>query len=202
MAPRFIARQLAFPSGLIGQLIMWLMNLHNASMNRYAVHQLDVSRADRVLEIGFGGGVALPLLMASAAFISGIDRSREAVERARAQYSEAVAAGRAEFQKGSVEALPFDAASFNKALTVNTIYFWPSLEAGFCEIHRTLAPGGRAAIGFLPNDRMDRMKMPPEIFTSRSPEEVASALSAVGFSEIQLKRPKLTMPWIVAVGSR
>ena len=202
MAPRFIARQLAFPRGLLGQLMMRLMNLHNVSMNQYAVRQLDISPADRVLEIGFGGGVALPLLMARAAFVSGIDRSREAVERARAQYSEAVRAGRAKFEEGSVQALPFEPASFNKVLTVNTVYFWLSLDTGFREIHRTLTPGGRAVVGFLPKDRMDRMNMPPEIFTTRSPEEVAAALSAVGFSEIRLERQKSTTPWIVAVGSR
>jgi SAM-dependent methyltransferase len=124
------------------------------------------------------------------------------VKRARAQYSEAVRVGRAKFEEGGVEALPFEPASFNKVLTVNTIYFWPSLAVGFHEIHRTLAPGGRAAVGLLPKDRMDRMNMPPEIFTTRSPEEVAAELSAVGFSEIRLERPKSTTPWIVAIGSR
>ena len=42
-------------------------------------------------------------------------------------FAEAVSAGRAEFRQGSVEALPFGAATFRKACTVNTVYFWTSL---------------------------------------------------------------------------
>ncbi|MEO8924866.1 MAG: methyltransferase domain-containing protein, partial [Caldimonas sp.] len=65
-------------------------------------------------------------------------------------FHEAVSSGRAEFREGSVEALPFEAKSFDKVRTVNAVYFWSLLAAGFAEIHRVLSPGGRAVIGFLP----------------------------------------------------
>ena len=45
------------------------------------------------------------------------------VKRAQSIYATAVAASRADFRQGSVEALPFEAASFGKVLTVNTVYF-------------------------------------------------------------------------------
>src|SRR5262245_62637828 len=106
MPPRFVARQLACPSGWGGRIIGRLMNWHNAEMNAFALQQLALAPRDRVLEIGFGGGVLLASLIAGAAFVAGVDRSRDVVEQARKNHSEAVADGRADFRHGHVEALP------------------------------------------------------------------------------------------------
>src|SRR5882724_1208374 len=127
MPPRFIARQLSFPTGFFGRLIGRLMNRHNARMNAFVVKQLEVNSTDRILEIGFGGGVNLPSLVNGAAFVGGVDRSRAMVEQAKSVFSEAVKAGRADFREGNVESIPFATASFAKACTANTIYFWSSL---------------------------------------------------------------------------
>jgi arsenite methyltransferase len=202
MPPRFIARQLSRPTGFFGRIMGRLMNRHNAKLNSYAVRQLEVTPSDRVLEVGFGGGVSLPSLIASAAFVGGVDRSRDMVRRAKAMFSEAVSAGRADFREGNVEEIPFEASSFGKVCTVNTIYFWSSLDAGFAEIRRVLLPGGRVVVGFVPKERMDRMGMPPDIFTSRAPEDVVAALRKAGFSDVRIERPKPTTPWNVIVATR
>ena len=202
MLPRFIARQLSRPTGFFGRIMGRLMNRHNAKLNSYAVRQLEVTPSDRVLEVGFGGGVSLPSLIASAAFVGGVDRSRDMVRRAKAMFSEAVSAGRADFREGNVEELPFEASSFGKVCTVNTIYFWSSLDAGFAEIRRVLLPGGRVVVGFVPKERMDRMGMPADIFTSRAPNDVVAALRKAGFSDVRIERPKPTTPWNVMVATR
>ena len=150
MPPRFIARQLSCPSGLPGRIVGRLMNRRNARMNAFAVTQLELQPADRVLEIGFGGGVTLPTLIAVAGSVTGLDRSRDAVNLANARFSTAVKAGRAQFRVGVVESLPFESGHFTKVCTVNTVYFWKSLDQPFAEIFRVLAPRGRAVIGFLP----------------------------------------------------
>ena len=149
MPPRFIARQLSSPKGFFGGIMGRLMNRHNAKLNAYADRQLDLTPSDRILEIGFGGGVTLPSLIAGAAFVGGIDRSRDMVRRANARFSEAVSAGRAIFREGNVEELPFEASSFGKVCTVNTVYFWNSLDAGFAEMHRVLSPGGRVVVAIV-----------------------------------------------------
>lgn len=200
MTPRFIARQLAHPRGLLGRLIMRLMNRHNARLNAFAIQTLNVSPGDRVLEIGFGGGSMLPYLLDHAAFTAGVDRSSAAVNRARARFASSIESGRADFQEGSVEALPYDAGSFSRVVTVNTIYFWKSLDAGFREIRRVLAPGGRVAVGFLPREGMERMKNPPDIFTMREPDEVIEALRRAGFQDVRAERPTPTTGWTVITG--
>jgi len=178
------------------------MNRYNAGMNAFAVQCLETSAQDRVLEIGFGGGVNLRKLIASAAFVSGVDRSPDVVAWARDKYAAAVAAGRAEFCEGRADALPYVAASFNKVCTVNTVYFWHALEAGFADIRRVLAPGGRAVIGFLPKQYMDAMGYPADIFTTRTTEDVIAALLAVGFRDIRVERPTPDTRWNVLVAER
>ena len=202
MTPRIIAKQLSRPTGLLGRLVAGLMNRHNASMNMFVVHQLDLRPTDRVIEIGFGGGITLNRLIEGAAFVCGIDRSGDMVRRAARKFAAAVQSGRAQFREGNVDALPFEPESFGKACTVNTIYFWKSLETGFSEIHRVLRPGGRLVVGFLPKDRMDRLGVPRDIFTPREPRDVIAALKAAGFTSVNVERPEPTTPWNAIVALR
>jgi arsenite methyltransferase len=202
MAPRFVDRQLSLPTGFAGFVIGLLMNRNNAKMNAFAVQQLTIAPTDHVLEIGFGGGGNLPRLIHHAGFVAGVDRSFDVVRRARKRFAAAVAAGRAGFRVGAVEALPFEAGAFQKACTVNTVYFWTSLAAGCAEIHRVLSSGGRVAIGFLPKERMERMRKAPDIFTLRTPDEVVGALQATGFADVRVTRPEPTTPWTVVLARR
>jgi arsenite methyltransferase len=156
------------------------MNRTNAKINIFAARQLELAPSDRVLEVGFGGGAALRSLIDSGAFVGGVDRSPDMVEQAKVRFSEAVRIGRVDFRLGSIETLPFEAASFGKLYTVNTIYFWRSLDAAFAEIHRVLSPGGRVVVGFVPKERMERMGMPVDIFTARDPDDVIAALGKAG----------------------
>jgi arsenite methyltransferase len=202
MIPRIFARQLSRPTGILGALVRRLMNRGNAKMNAFAVSQLQLAPTDRVLEIGFGGGVTLPSLLEGARFVGGVDRSPDVVARIKARFARAVAAGRADFREGQVESLPFEAGSFDKVCTVNTVYFWTSLEAGFAEIHRVLSPDGRVAVGFLPKERMDRIGFPSDIFTPRAPDAVVAALAKSGFSNVRVERPAPDTPWNVVVALR
>jgi ubiquinone/menaquinone biosynthesis C-methylase UbiE len=189
MVSKFVAEQLSWPRGIAGWLTRRLMNRGNARLNEYALGQLALSPDDRVLELGFGGGVLIPHLLEAAAFVQGIDRSSDAVAAARRRFSNSVRSGRARFDLGSVEAIPLPDASVDKAITVHTVYFWPTLEDGLAEFARVLRPSGRLVIGFLPKEHMDTMDMPPSIFTPRQPDDVAEAMGRSGFEAIELQRP-------------
>jgi arsenite methyltransferase len=202
MAPRFIARQLAFPKGIIGRVMGLLMNVHNARINEFAIQKMTVRPPEKILEIGFGGGLTLARLIASSGHLSGVDRSEEMVRQANSKFSKAVEDGRADFRTGNVEALPFAAETFSKVLTVNTIYFWKSLEVCCGEIRRVLAPGGQAVIGFMPKEHMMRKKMPADIFSLRTIDDVTSALRNAGFSETRIERPESAPKWAVVLAKK
>jgi ubiquinone/menaquinone biosynthesis C-methylase UbiE len=171
-------------------------------MNGFALKLLNVGPSDRVLEIGFGGASNMPFLVRHAAFVAGVDPSATAVHSAKARFAEATAQGRALFCEGRIEVLPFHAEEFTKVCTVNTVYFWISLDIGCAEMHRILAPGGHAVVGFLPKEWMDRGRFPSDIFTSRTSEEVAAALTRAGFTGVRVERPSEMIRWNVIIAQR
>jgi ubiquinone/menaquinone biosynthesis C-methylase UbiE len=102
-------------------------------MAERAIALLDVQPNERVLEIGFGPGVGIDLLVHSASlgWVAGIDPSEEMVEQASARNAGAIAAGRVVLQRGSVDSLPFEDCAFDKALAVNSMQVWPMRSQGF-----------------------------------------------------------------------
>lgn len=179
-----ISRQLSQPSGAGGRVIAALMNRGNRDMNQRAIEQLDVQPSSRALDLGFGGGLALRLLLERAAHVTAIDRAQDMVDAARAHHRDAVSAGRLTVATGEVQALPLDDASVDRILTVNTIYFWRDLGPALGELRRVLAPDGRLVIGI--RDGSVTQRVDPAIFTVRPPEEIADALRAAGFASVDV----------------
>ncbi len=196
MPPRFVAQQLSHPRGIGGWLVRREMNRGNAHANAFALDQLDLQPTDRVLEIGFGGGLNIQRLLNHGASVVGVDRSQDSVAAADRRFARERTAGRASFIIGQVEALPLADSTFTKAVTVHTVYFWSSLERGFLELHRCLQPGGLLAVGFLPKAQMDLMDMPADLFTTRDPSTVVSAAAKAGFA-VETRRPEGSAQWII-----
>lgn len=197
--PRLIARHLAHPRGVFGRFVGGLMNRYNGRINRFALELLGAGSSDRVVEIGFGGGVTLAPLLESAAHLTAVDRSRDVVEWARARFRTMVDAGRAEFRVGEVEALPLESGQFHKACSVNTVYFWRSLPEGAREIRRVLRKDGLLALGFLPGEAMARLGYPEDIFSFRAVDDIRDALKQAGFGAVEVRRPGPDTAWVVIV---
>lgn len=58
------------------------------------------------------------------------------------------------------------------------------------------------AVGFLPKERMDRMRTPADIFASRAPADISAALAKAGFAGMRVERPQPATPWNVIVATR
>lgn len=201
MPPRFIAEQLSHPRGLRGWLVRRGMNRGNARANAFALHQLQLQPNDKVLEVGFGGGVNIERLLHESASLVGVDRSKDAVSAANRRFARERSQGRASFMLGEVEALPLADESCTKAVTVHTVYFWTSLDRGFRELYRCLQPGGLLIVGFVPKTRMEAMGMPLDVFTPRDPEDLSSVASQAGFL-VSIRRPDSPEPWMVLAGRK
>jgi len=201
MTPRFIAEQLAHPRGLRGWLVRRGMNRGNALANAFALDQLELQPTDKVLEIGFGGGLNIERLLNQSASVVGIDRSADSVAAANRRFARARSAGRASFLLGAAEALPLSDNTFTKVVTVHTVYFWTSLDRGFRELHRCLQPGGLLVVGFLPKAQMDRMRMPSDLFAPRDPDVLSAAAKDAGFT-VDLRRPDSSEPWMALVARK
>ena len=181
---RALSRQLSRPSGLAGRVVAAGMNRGNRRLNERAIELLGVGPGMRVLDLGFGGGLTFGPLLARGASVVGVDRAEDMVAAAGSRHRADVEAGRVTLHAGDVFALPLGDASVDRAITVNTVYFWPELEPGLRELHRVLAPGGRVLIGIRDGAVMERVD--PAIFTIRPPEEITAALTASGFTAAEV----------------
>ena len=188
--PKFMARQLARPSGWFGRHVMGrFLNRKTAAHNDMVRRELGVAPSDRVLEIGFGGAALLEQLGTEArdGTAVGVEVSDEMLASGNKRLRKLVATGRVVLKQASAEALPFADEEFDKACTVNTTYFWPDLHAGLSEVRRVLRPGGRLVVGFMAPEEIIREGLHRHGFSLHSPEELALALRAASFTVGELR---------------
>ena len=140
------------PTGVLGKLGGRIMARSNHACAAWVIERLGVQPTDRVLEVGFGPGMGIQILAGrtTAGQVDGVDPSPEMIAQASARNDDAIKGGRVVLQRGSVESLPFDDSTFDKALAINSMQVWPDRAAGLREIRRVMKPGGRVGLGFTP----------------------------------------------------
>lgn len=147
---RFLASQLRQPSGLFGEIVMGnLLNKGNEKINYLAVELLDIQPTDRVLDIGFGGGVTIEKMLETidTGKIYGVDFTQVMVAQAKRKFKDSIESDQVSIEFADVRQLPFDDNTFDKICTVNTIYFWEDPLASLREIKRVMKSSGRLVIG-------------------------------------------------------
>ncbi|WP_290060476.1 class I SAM-dependent methyltransferase [Amycolatopsis solani] len=178
-----LARQLGHPSGLRGRVVGAMLNRRNREAVVKAVAALELTGGETALDIGFGGGLGLGLLLPSAARVHGVDISATMLDRARGTFRDEIAAGRLVLDEGSMTALPLGDASVDAIVSTNTIYFVADLDAALAEVARVLTPGGRFVLGIGDPDLMARSRMLTDNgFRIRPVAEIETALAAAGLS--------------------
>jgi arsenite methyltransferase len=154
----YIAKQISNPSGRFAPLVARLLNSGNRALN-----------------------------LADHGMVAGIDLSAAMVGRARGRFRQQLHAGRLELEQGSIESLPWPDTAFDRALSVNTIFYWPDTAAGLREVWRVLRPGGALALAM----RSQRAVAPAHLerfgFKNVSAAELERLLAAAGFSGIALR---------------
>jgi ubiquinone/menaquinone biosynthesis C-methylase UbiE len=165
-----LLRMFGRPRGLLGRLGGLIMARTNQPHATWVVDLLELQQHDRVLEVGFGPGVAVQLLAASAQFVAGVDPSAEMLRQATKRNAEAIGNGRVDLRQGSADHLPFAVESFDKAMALNSMQVWPDASAGLREIWRVLKPGGRLALAFT-------------TYSGQGREGVPETVAAAGFTD-------------------
>jgi len=194
-----IRAQFRQPRRLAGWLVGWDMALRSSNRQRnvWAVGLLGVEPTDRVLEIGFGPGMAIRELSrrATHGFVCGVDHSAVMVRHATRRNAAAVRAGRVELWLGAAEHLPAFTEPFDKVLVVNNLGMWREPDERLQELHRLMRPGGRIAIVSQP-----RCPGATAETTAAAGREIAARLTAAGFTGIRSDTLALKPPVICVMG--
>jgi len=190
MIMRRVRAQFGRPTGFSGRVVGWIMasRASNRQRNVWTVSLLDVQRRDRVLEIGFGPGIAVREIsrLAVEGFVCGLDHSDEMVRQATRRNAAAIRTGRVDLRLGSVDRLPVFAEPFDKVLAVNAIMFWDQSIDRLRELRRVMRTGGRIAIAHQP-----RGPGATDATAAARGEEIATSLTQAGFSEVRVRTMRL-----------
>jgi SAM-dependent methyltransferase len=183
---RFLRAQFGRPAGLLGHLVGRIMVRTPSNMERirWTLSLLNVRPTDRVLEIGFGPGIAIELVskVVRAGCVVGLDHSDVMVRQAGRRNAEAIRAGRVELRHGSVSDLPAFGRLFDRIFTINSIHFWHEPIECLKALRLALKPGGMIAVTIQP-----RSRAATDETTKLIGEEVVANLARAGFTQCRLE---------------
>lgn len=190
MIKRYLSNQLVRPTGLVGKhLIGRLWNRHNRALNASTFVHLQALSNDRILEVGFGGGYLLKKILSvvTAGSVAGVDASPIMVDQAWKKFRKHIDGGVLHLHRSTAEQLPFSAGYFDKACSVNSLFYWADLGTGLAEIHRVLRIHGFLVLTFTRKADLDKKGfVHPGIHTYTN-EEVLAALRQAGFRYITIE---------------
>lgn len=179
MFEQLIGKQLRLPQGFFGQMAAAYMNRLNEAMTEQALSALAPQPDEDILDIGFGGGRSLELLLGRirGGRLVGAEVSSAMLRRASRRFRSEVVDGRLVLCSGTAESIPVESTQFDAVITINTLYFWQSAEAGLAEICRVLKPHGRLVIAFRPRSVMEQLPFTKQGFSLYTVEDVRQALA-------------------------
>lgn len=156
-----------------------------------AIDLLDLTRSDRLLDLGCGTGETLRRVAPLVTRAVGADISPAMIEQARSQ-----AQGRAnvEFVVAEAGRLPFADATFSVILCTFSFHHYPRPAEAAREMARVLSCGGRLVLADANTDSW-LMKLADLVARHREPghvhfcssQEMTSLLAGAGFAEITLR---------------
>ncbi|MDQ6854321.1 MAG: class I SAM-dependent methyltransferase [Actinomycetota bacterium] len=195
---RAVVGQFRRPHGFGGRAAGWIMGKRgsNRERNIWAVGLLDVQPDARVLEIGFGPGVAVREMArrATSGLVVGVDHSDVMLRQARKRNAAAVRDGRVDLRLGSAEHLPAFEEPFDRILAVNSLLFWDDPVERLEDLRGVLRPGGRLAIAFQP-----RAPGSTDETAARAGDEIAKQFGAAGFTDVRVETLDLQPTNVVCV---
>ena len=198
---RRLVSQFMHPRGLPGHLVGWEMALRpsNRKRNAWAVSLMDVQPSDRVLEIGFGPGLAVREIarQAPCGHVVGIDRSEVMLAQAARRNPRAIRAGCVSLMVASIDDRPRLDRSFDKILAVNNIGMWSEPALRLKELAGMLRGGGLITIVSQP-----RCPGATADTTAAAASQIAEALKAAGFVSILVFTLDLKPPVACVIGTQ
>lgn len=166
--------------------------------------------AARVLDIGSGlGGPARTLAESHGCHVTGIDLTPAFCDAANEMSRWVGLADRVTFQQGDATDLPFDAASFDAAMTIHVAMNIARKDQMYAEAKRVLRPGGRFAVYDVLQGEGGGVHYPvpwardASISHLATPEEMPGLLTGAGFRILSVEdSTEASQTWFEEMAAR
>ena len=179
-----IVRQFKRPTGFVGRLVGLVMatRTSNRERNRRTIELLQIQPDDRVLEIGYGPGLAIQWAAERAVRgkVVGVDHSQLMHRQAARRNARAIQTGCVELHTAPLDAMPVFDGRFDKVFAVNVSLFWPDVMGALLKLAAVMKRGGTIALTFQPRTRGATNED-----THRGGEQLSDSLRAAGFSDVR-----------------
>lgn len=187
---KILISQFMKPKGFLGYLAGFIMAYRPSNRERifWTIALLAIKADDRVLEIGFGPGVAIKLIsdVVTHGFVAGIDHSEEMVRQARKRNREAIKSGRVELLQAPVTEPHHFSEPFDKIFAINAFQFWEEPLLILRTLKSILKPGGLIAITLQP-----RIQNASDEDAQNIGADIVKKLKKSGFTKVRLETKKM-----------
>jgi ubiquinone/menaquinone biosynthesis C-methylase UbiE len=188
---KVIGKQMQYPKGFLGKVLFAWMTPKTIAHARWTADLLEIQPDDKIIEIGFGNGANIKLLLQKAVrgSVTGAEISKTAIEMASKKNAKAISDGRVKLHLAQGNALPSENNVFDKACSVATAYVIEDPGAVFKEMFRVLKPKGRAAVTFPIRENFMRFKpVATEGFYLHKLVDLEAAFRNAGFVNCRTER--------------
>ncbi len=182
----YIGSQFGNPHGIVGFICCILMNLINRRMYKKTVSLLELSKDQKLLDIGYGNGYLLKELDRHfKCHLYGIDISEDMKRLATKNNPKSAAENRLNLELGDCCHLQYQDGFFDAVTSINTVYFWNDTVKGLSEIRRCLKKNGKFINVVYTKDWLDSLKYTEKGFKKFEPAELVELGRQAGFEDIE-----------------
>jgi arsenite methyltransferase len=193
----------AHPGGWAARPMVHALNFFNRRGNRLVASALGTRPGDRVLEVGFGGGAAMPTTIAALdgrGLVCGLDLSEDMARLAAARFQAKTEEVTPTFACGDVESLPLRSRAFDRAYAMHSHLYWPSPLRGIREMRRVVRPHGRVLLGMDVVSGVRLVRWFGRGYKPPDTDELQRLVREAGFSDVSTR--KLTGGVVAVIGTR
>ena len=198
------------PTGIIGSLIVRIMNIGHNKLTNWSLSYLNIKEDDIILDIGCGGGKTINKLakIVRKGKVYGIDFSDASVKLSYKLNKDYINSGKVDIQKASVSRLPFPDNFFNIITAIETYFFWPDLDNDMKEVLRVLKPKGKLLIvseayknseNEKSLNRWSKFSDTTDFMQYQTKEEFMYTFQNTGYQDVKIN---VKQGWICGVGTK
>lgn len=189
-----LGQQLMKPTGETGIIVGENMNVSNVEIYSLACTMMEFNVNDKILEIGFGNGrfFSYYFNINSNINVFGVDHSETMYREAMILNNEYIDNKKLILKLEDSLKTSFVSDYFDTIISINTIYFWKSIDDQIEEICRLLKSRGKLIIGFRPKSQLEHFPYTKEGFKLFESSEIIDLFKKHDLKFIKEKTKNVT----------